>query len=81
MGRPARLGQATAGSNFNYTGRDNYLGTEIDAWIRYSLFKGTDVDVYFAYAFIGDALNLQHLDVSREAQDSLAGGARVLYRF
>jgi hypothetical protein len=83
VGRPARLGPATAGSNFNYTGRDNYLGTEIDAWIRYNLFRGTDVDVYFAYAFVGDAYNLQDAPGARvqQAQDAIAGGARVLYRF
>jgi glucose-1-phosphate adenylyltransferase len=64
------------------TGRDNYLGTEIDAWIRYNLFRGTDVDVYFAYAFIGDALNLQDPGGAvQQAEDSIAGGARVIYRF
>jgi hypothetical protein len=84
VGRPARLGPASATSNpsFNYTGEDNYLGTEIDAWIRYNIFRGTDIDVYFAYAIVGDALNLQNPGGPvREAQDSVAGGARVLYRF
>jgi len=79
VGRPARLGPAVAGNNFNYTGQDSYLGTEIDAWIRYNIFKGTDVDVYFAYAFVGDAWNLD--TPVREAQNSTAGGARILYRF
>jgi hypothetical protein len=84
VGRPARLGAASAVNNptYNYTGEDNYLGTEIDVWAQYTLFRGTDLDIYAAYAFIGDAFNLQDPGNNvREARDVIAGGARIIYRF
>ncbi|GIX48880.1 MAG: membrane protein [Candidatus Tectimicrobiota bacterium] len=86
VGRPARLGPAVAstaaGSNFNYTGEDKYIGTEIDLWVRYNIFPNTSIDVWFAHAFIGDALNLRHPDTGlQEAQDATAGGTRMIYRF
>jgi hypothetical protein len=74
----------------NYSGNDKYLGTELDFWLRYNLFKGTDVDVYFAYAFIGDALNLCALGTGAgtgvacdksSADDIVTAGTRILYRF
>jgi hypothetical protein len=79
VGRPARLGAATPGNNFNYTGQDKYLATELDVWLTWVMFKGTDLNVYFAYAFVGDALNLDN--PVRQAEDVVGAGARILYRF
>jgi hypothetical protein len=79
VGRPARLGAATPGHHFNYTGQDKYLATELDVWLTWVLFRGTDLNVWFAYAFVGDALNLNN--PVREAEDVVGAGARILYRF
>jgi hypothetical protein len=79
VGRPTRVGAATPGSNFNYTGQDKYLATELDVWLTWVLFRGTDVNVWFAYAFTGDALNLNN--PVREAENVVGAGARILYRF
>lgn len=85
---PPSAGRAGATDDtFNYTGDDKYLGTELDFWLRYSLFKGTDVDVYFAYAFIGDALDLCASGTGgatcdkNNAKDVVGLGTRLIYRF
>jgi hypothetical protein len=67
----------------SYTGDDKYLGTELDVFLRYALFKGVDVDVYFAHAFTGDALDLVDVATGQQssAQDITAAGTRLLYRF
>ena len=85
---PPSVGRGQTTTNtFNYTDDDKYLGTELDVWVRYSLFKGTDVDVYFAYAFVGDALDLCAPGTSgstcdkQNAEDIVALGTRLIYRF
>jgi hypothetical protein len=74
----------------NYTGEDTYLATELDVWLRYALYKNADLDVWFAHAFVGDALDLCAdatgpgtgvACVRSSAQDVTAAGARILYRF
>jgi hypothetical protein len=88
VGRPARLGPACSpgatgcNATFNYTGNDNYLGTEIDVVLSYQIFPKATVNVYMAYAFIGDAYNLQHPgEPERDADDSFAAGTRIIYRY
>jgi hypothetical protein len=88
---PPSAGRAQANTaNRNYTGEDTYLGTELDVWLRYALFKGVDVDVYFAHVFAGDALDLCAVGtgvgtgvacVQSSAKDITAAGTRLLYRF
>ena len=82
---PPSIGRGqTTEDTFNFTNDDKYLGTELDVWVRYGLFKGTDVDVYFAYAFIGDALNLctdATCANTNSAEDVIALGTRIIYRF
>jgi hypothetical protein len=88
---PPSVGRTQANNaNRNYTGEDTYLGTELDVWLRYALFKGVDVDVYFAHVFAGDALDLCAAGtgvgtgvacVRSSAQDITAAGTRLLYRF
>jgi hypothetical protein len=88
---PPSGGRSTVNSaSRNYTGEDKYLGTELDVFLRYALFKGVDVDLYFAHAFTGDALDLcaegtgvgTGVACARSsAQDITAAGTRLLYRF
>jgi hypothetical protein len=87
VGPPSAGRGQTTTDTFNYTNDDKYLGTELDVWLRYTLFKGTDVDVYFAYAFIGDALDLCAPGTSgttcnkQNAEDIVTIGTRLIYRF
>jgi hypothetical protein len=81
---PPSLGRAQLNNaNRNYAGDDTFLGTELDVWLRYALFKSVDVDVWFAHAFTGDALDLRDLVTGQRfsAQDITAAGTRLLYRF
>jgi hypothetical protein len=90
VGPPSAGRSQAVTADRNYTGNDKYLGTELDVWLRYNLFKGTDVDVYFAYAFIGNALDLCALGTGAgtgvacdksSADDIVTAGTRILYRF
>jgi hypothetical protein len=88
-GAPARFGGAVP-NTYNWTGNDNYLGTEFDAWLTYEWFKGTTVNLWFAYAAIGDGQDLCAPGTGGttgvacnvlEAKDQVGLGARMLYRF
>lgn len=88
-GAPARFGGAVP-NTYNWTGNDNYLGTEFDAWLTYEWFKGTTVNLWFAYAAIGDGQDLCAPGTGGttgvacnvlEAKDQVGFGARMLYRF
>ncbi len=89
VGAPARFGGAVP-ANRNWTGRDKHLGSEIDLLLTYQWFKGTTVNVWFAYAQSGDAHDLcapgtggsttMACDV-QEAEDRVGVGARMIYRF
>jgi hypothetical protein len=82
VGRPTRSLGLSSPATYNYTGRDQYLATEIDAWITYNVIKGTDFDIWFAYAFVGDALNLQAPGGPvQQAEDVVGIGARLISRF
>jgi hypothetical protein len=90
VGPPSAGRTQLVNASRNYTGEDTYLGTELDVWLRYALFKGVDVDVYFAHVFAGDALDLCAAGtgvgtgagcVRSSAQDITAAGTRLLYRF
>lgn len=84
VGRPARMGAAPAGfDNFNYTGEDRYLGTEIDMWLSYQIFPRATVNAYVAYAFIGDAYALRNpaTGETRDPNDAVALGTRIIYRY
>ena len=88
-GAPARFG-GNVPNTYNWTGNDNYLGTEFDVWLTYEWFKGTTINVYFAYAAIGDGQDLCAPGTGgtsgvacsvTEAEDQIGVGARMLYRF
>jgi hypothetical protein len=88
-GAPARFG-GNVPTTYNWTGDDNYLGTEFDVWLTYEWFKGTTINAYFAYAMIGDGQDLCAPGTGgttgiacsvREAEDQYGFGARMLYRF
>jgi hypothetical protein len=84
VGRPARLGAAPAGfDNFNYTGDDKYLGTEIDVWLSYQIFPKATVNAYVAYAFTGNAYALRDpvTGVTHDPEDAADIGARIIYRY
>jgi hypothetical protein len=84
VGRPARVGAAPAGfDNFNYTGDDKYLGTEIDVWLSYQIFPRATVNAYVAYAFMGDAYALRDpvTGVTHDPEDAADIGARIIYRY
>jgi hypothetical protein len=90
VGPPSVGRTQTNNANRNYTGDDTYIGTELDVWLRYALFKHADVDVYFAYMFAGDALDLCTVGTGvgtgnacarSDAQNITVAGTRLLYRF
>jgi hypothetical protein len=89
VGAPARFGGAPPAS-YNFAGGENNLGTEVDVWLTWEAFKGTTFNVWFAYAFTGEAQNLCEPDtggttgaacIERKAEDQVGFGARMLYRF
>ena len=89
-GAPARFGGATVPRSYNWTGDDTHLGTEIDAWLTYQWFKGTTVNAWFAYAIMGDAMDLCEEGTGpststscdkQEAEDKYGAGIRMIYRF
>ena len=86
VGRPMRLGSdMTVNPTFNYTGQDTHLATEVDVMLAYQLYPAATLDLWFAYALVGDALNLHVIDDATgqptgavaEAQDVLGGGVRL----
>lgn len=89
VGAPARFGGAVP-ANRNWTGDDKFIGSEFDVLLTYQWFKGTTINVWFAYAQSGDAHDLcapgtggttgVACDV-QEAEDRVGFGARVIYRF
>ncbi len=89
VGAPARFGGAVP-ANRNWTGDDKFIGSEIDVLLTYQWFKGTTINVWFAYAQSGDAHDLCSpgtggttgvaCDV-QEAEDRVGVGARMIYRF
>ncbi|WP_218673820.1 hypothetical protein, partial [Candidatus Entotheonella palauensis] len=88
VGAPARfLGDVPA--NRNWTGEDKFIGSEIDLLLTYQWFKGTTVNLWFAYAQSGDAHDLCAPGTSQaagncdvqEAEDRVGVGARMIYRF
>jgi hypothetical protein len=86
VGRPARLGGPTPAAgfdNFNYRNKDKYLGTEFDVWLSYQIFPKATVDVWFAYAFTGDAYDLENGTTGqvRSAKDIVGMGSRIIYRY
>lgn len=82
VGRPARRGAAVL-DTFNYTGRDKFIALEFDAVLSYKIFPRADVEVYFDYAVVGDALDLRDPVTGQifESEDVIQGGTRMIYRF
>lgn len=83
VGLPARCAIIGCNATFNYTGDDRYLGTEIDVWLAYQIFPRATVNVYFAYAFIGDAYALVDTATNtvRDPKDIVGLGGRIIYRY
>ncbi len=88
VGVPARFGAAVP-ANRNWTGRDKFIGSELDILLTYQWFKGTTIQGWFAYAQSGDAHDLCRDGTSaaagtcivEEAEDRVGFGARMIYRF
>ncbi|MDH3603702.1 MAG: hypothetical protein OEU26_29175, partial [Candidatus Tectomicrobia bacterium] len=89
VGAPARFG-GTPPASYNFAGGENNLGTEVDVWLTWQAFKGTTFNVWFAYAFTGDAQNLCDPGtggttgaacIERQAEDQIGFGGRMIYRF
>ena len=84
VGRPARLGPIsdTEKPDYNYTGQDTHLATEVDVEVVYAVNPVTDLTLWAAYSMNGDALNLmQENGTVAESQDTVGGGIRLLYSF
>ena len=84
VGRPARLGEIsdTILPNFNYTGQDSHLATEVDVEVVYTVNPVTDLTLWAAYSMNGAALDLMTEDGTVTAsEDTVGGGVRLLYSF
>ena len=84
VGRPARLGPVSDENHpdFNYTGQDSHLATEVDVEVVYTVNPATDLTLWAAYSMNGDALNLMTADGTvAESEDTVGGGVRLLYSF
>jgi hypothetical protein len=68
---------STGARAFDFTGNSRYLGTEVDAGFRYTIMPGLIWQTRFAWAFLGDAFEIQRRDV----QDAWLFANRILYAF
>ena len=59
----------------------SHLATEVDAFLHYNLYSNTTISLFVAYAMMGDALDLVYEGMTYESQDSMGGGARIIYTF
>ena len=75
----ANVGYLSATKKLNTdTNKGKDMGTELNARIDYSLYKGLDVGVVGAYAFIGDFYNFEG---SPDIKDAWTTYARINYAF
>lgn len=89
VGAPSRFGLGNVPQNRNWTGQDKHIGNEFDVLLTYQWFKGTTINVWFAYAQSGEAHDLCAPGTSEaagncdvlEAEDRVGFGARMIYRF
>ena len=76
--RDGDAGEALEGAT--YVG-GSHLGTEVDAFLHYSLYSNTTISLFVAYAMMGDALDLSTAAGTFESQDAFGAGGRLVYSF
>ena len=74
--------------DFNYTGNDTHIATEVNVELAYVLNPSTTLRLWAAYSINGAALDLQEVDANgtltgrtAESEDTVGAGARVVYSF